>query len=115
MFIAEPEVQSRTTLQRMARRPSAFPVESELSLSQTDEIRLRKNKVVLERRRPVQSLSEGEKRRRVWTIYFIGFVVSSVVPSLKNVWSGFRGIGRANQIAESVMPTAFRSGTESCQ
>ncbi len=62
------------------RRPSAFPTASELSLSQTDEIRLRrKDSRAAGGRRPVEKLPEAERRRRVWIMYFIGFMVSAAL------------------------------------
>ena len=61
----------------VTRRPSAFPTDSELSLSQTDEVRLKEDKAALRKPGAAERLSVREKQRLIWTIYFIGFMVGS--------------------------------------
>ena len=61
------------------RRPSAFPVDNELSLSQTDEIRI-KSPPVDETSGEKQAigpplLTEEKKQWTIWIIYFVGFMV----------------------------------------
>ena len=62
------------------RRPSAFPVDNELSLSQTDEIRIKSTPVdEISDEKPAPgsllSLSKEKKQWTIWIIYFIGFMV----------------------------------------
>ena len=62
------------------RRPSAFPVDNELSLSQTDEIRIKSTPVdEISDEKPAPGsllpLSKEKKQWTIWIIYFIGFMV----------------------------------------
>ena len=60
------------------RRPSAFSTDNELSLSQTDEIRVKsspKDKGSSEQ--ATVQLSEVKKKWTIWTIYFVGFMVGT--------------------------------------
>ena len=66
------------------RRPSAFPVDNELSLSQTDEIRIKSTPVdetSSEKRAPgpLSLLSKEKKQWTIWIIYFIGFMVGCLI------------------------------------
>ena len=71
------------------RRPSAFPSDSEFSLSQTDEILLKTSsrrtstdvvEVTADRReKPRVKLTESERKWIAWMIYTIGFMVSYVL------------------------------------
>ena len=59
------------------RRPSAFPSESELALSQTDEIRLKADRTAAKGRPsgPAVALGDRERRKRRWILYLVGFMV----------------------------------------
>ena len=64
------------------RRPSAFPVDNELSLSQTDEIRIKSrpvDEISDEKPSPGPLLSKEKKQWTIWIIYFIGFMVGYLV------------------------------------
>lgn len=67
------------------RRPSAFPVDNELSLSQTDEIRIKSrpvDEISDEKPSPGHAgtlLSNEKKQWTIWIIYFIGFMVGCLV------------------------------------
>ena len=64
------------------RRPSAFPVDNELSLSQTDEIRIKSRPVdEISDEKPSLGplLSKEKKQWTIWIIYFIGFMVGYLV------------------------------------
>ena len=63
------------------RRPSAFPVDNELSLSQTDEIRMKSLPVRVtpgDLQASGSSMSEEKKKWTIWIIYLIGFMVGCV-------------------------------------
>lgn len=63
------------------RRPSAFSTDSEISLAQTDELITKKDEGQTSAMvAPNVSMSSREKRKRIWTVYFIGFMVSLYSP-----------------------------------
>jgi len=68
------------------KRTSALQPDG-LREEQTDEIQPKGDEEELKERKIVEKLSERERTRRIWIIYFIGFMVSESVPH-----ETFRGV-----------------------
>jgi len=68
------------------KRTSALQPDG-LREAQTDEIQPKKDEEEPKERKIVEKLSERERTRRIWIIYFIGFMVSESIPD-----ESFRGV-----------------------
>lgn len=57
------------------KRPLAFPTDNELSMAQTDELLVSVAHAEEQTVVDPMTMSSTDRRRRVWALYFIGFMV----------------------------------------